>query len=58
MTKHMATELITGVNNFQSLQDKPIKLEISPKSSSRCSQLECKTESASIKAYFPYIPHF
>ena len=29
MTEHMATELITGVNHFQSLIDKPIKLEIS-----------------------------
>ena len=52
MTKHMATELITGVNHFQSLIDKPIKLEISFKSSLRCSQHECKTESARIEAYF------
>ena len=52
MTKHMATELITGVNHFQSLIDKPIKLEISLKSSWRSSQLECKTESARIEAYF------
>ena len=52
MTKHMATELITGVNHFQSLIDKPIKLEISFKSFRRSSQLECKTESARIEAYF------
>ena len=52
MTKHMATELITGVNHFQSLTDKPIKLEISLKSSWRSSQLECKIESARIEAYF------
>ena len=52
MTKHMASELITGVNHFQSLIDKPIKLEISLKSSWRSSQLECKTESARIEAYF------
>ena len=48
MTKYVATELITGVNHFQSLTDKPIKLEISPKSSWRSSQFECKTESARI----------
>ena len=52
MTKHMATELITGVNHFQSLIDKPIELEISLKSSWRSSQLGCKTESARIEAYF------
>ena len=48
----MATELITGVNHFQSLIDNPIKLEISLNSSWISSQLECKTESARIEAYF------
>ena len=57
MTKHMATELITGVNHFQSLIDKPIKLEISLKSSWRSSQLECKTEVPELRLIFPYIPH-
>ena len=52
MTEHMSTELIRGVNHFQSLIDKPIKLEIGLKSSWRSSQLECKTESARIEAYF------
>ena len=52
MTKHMATELITGVHHFQKLIDKPIKLEISLTSFWRSSQLECKTESARIEAYF------
>ena len=60
MTKHMATEMITGVNHFQSLIDKPIKLEIRLKSSWRSSQLECKTESARIEAnfslYTPLLP--
>ena len=51
MTKHMVTGLITGVNHFQSLIDKPIKLEISLKSSWRSSQLEYQTESARIEAY-------
>ena len=60
MAKQMATELITGVNHFQNLIDKPIKLEISLKSSWRGSQLEGKTESARIKAnvslYTPLLP--
>ena len=43
---------MTGVNHFQSLTDQPIKLEISLKISWRSSQLECKTESARIEAYF------
>ena len=43
--KHMATELIRGVNHFHSLLDKPIKLE-------RSSQLECKSESAKTEVIF------
>ena len=58
--KYIATELITGVNHFQSLKNKPIKLEISCKSSWRCSQLECETENARIEAsislYTPLLP--
>ena len=42
----MATELIRGVNHFQSLLDKPIKLEISLKSYWSCSQHKRKSESA------------
>ena len=54
----MATELVRGVNHFHSLLDKPIKLEISLKSSWRCSQYECKSESAKTEAYYfsLYIP--
>ena len=43
---------MAGVNHFLSSIDKPIKLEISLKSSWRCSQHECKTESGRIEAYF------
>ena len=48
----MATELIRGVNHFQSVLDKPIKLDISLMSSWRCSQLECKSASTRIEANF------
>ena len=52
MTKPYVTELIRGVNHFHSLLDKPIKLEISLKSSLRCSQHECKSESAKTEVNF------
>ena len=42
-------------NRCQSFSHKPIKFEISLKSSWRSSQLECKTESARIEAYFPFL---
>ena len=48
----MVTGLIRGVNHFHSLLDKPIKLEISLKSSWRSSQLECKVESAKTVVVF------
>ena len=44
----------TTPNHFHSQIDKPIKLEISLKSSLRSSQLECQTESARIEAYFSF----
>ena len=56
----MVTGLIRGVNHFHSLLDKPIKLEISLKSSWRSSQLECKVESAKTEVnfslYTPLLP--
>ena len=52
---HIATELIRGANQFHSLLDKTIKLKISLKSSWRCLQLECKSESAKTEAFFSLI---
>ena len=56
----MVIELVRVVNHFHSSLDKPIKLEISIKSSWRWSQLECKLESAKTEAnvslYTPLLP--